>query len=107
ISQRLEGFGARRAVRRLAAGAQGRIHLDQSPFNCAAELVPALLGRPSGIAWPNAEKTGFAWPSSAQAAASCHNSAPGSKGIAAAALSNSRLFMECAISRATSRNPID
>src|SRR5262249_5983343 len=54
VSQRLEDFVARRALRRLAAGAQGRIHLDQSPFNRAAELVPALLGRPSGIARPDA-----------------------------------------------------
>src|SRR5262249_43701102 len=59
ISQPFEDFGARRAVRRLAAGAQWRIHLDQSPFNRAAELVPALLGRPSGIGWPDARESWF------------------------------------------------
>jgi hypothetical protein len=59
ISQCLEHFGARRAVRCLAAGAQGRIDLDQSPFNRVAELVPALLGRPSGIARPYAGENWF------------------------------------------------
>src|SRR5262249_48607839 len=49
VSQRLEDFGARWAVRRLATHAQGRFHLDQSPFNRPTELVPTFLGRPSGI----------------------------------------------------------
>src|SRR6266852_1353991 len=41
-------------------------------------------------------------PSSARAAASCHSSAPGSKGTAAATWSNCRLFMEFAINPAMS-----
>src|SRR5262249_4846578 len=42
-------------------------------------------------------------PSSAQAAASCHHSALGNKGIAAAALSNCRLLIEDAINALASR----
>jgi hypothetical protein len=57
VSQRFEDFMARRAVRGFAARAYGRIHLDQSPLNRVTELGPAFLGRPSGIARPDAGKS--------------------------------------------------